>query len=111
MVSKEPCAAQRHRGGTRAEPQSLLAFRGDRMPSVLRGSAQCRGTHALQPGQQEARQKDFKSLCGSAGGRESGPGRFLIGLELKLQGGQNPTLLWYKERGWGDQGKKPCKFL
>lgn len=54
MVSKESCAAQRLCRGTRAEPQSLLAFHRDRIPS---GKGTVQGTHVLQLGQQEAQRK------------------------------------------------------
>lgn len=63
-------------------------------------SAQFVGTRTFRSGQKEAQHKDTESLCGRAGDGESGPGRFLIGLELKLRGGGGgTTLLWFKERG------------
>lgn len=79
---------------------------------ALPGKCPVHGNMHPSVGQKEAQHKDTESLCGSAGDGESGSGRFLIGLEVKLQEEKNtPALLWFKERGWGDRRKKPFKFL
>lgn len=73
-------------------------------------SSRFTGTCTLWSKQKEAQHKDTEPLCGSAGDRQSGPGRFLIGVELKLQGEKTQLCFGLKKGAGGIVEKSPSSF-
>lgn len=106
MASKESCVPRGSAGGQGLSPNPCWHFIGTETPQ---GSAQDRGTHALELGQQQARQKDRVLVwqCWRQGIR---PRQVFNWNGIEITGGQNSTLLWCKERGWGIREESPASF-